>query len=43
MQANSQRNSYSSFICPFEFEKCAMEGKKVQKLECLKNLKSFLD
>ena len=30
-------------MCPFESENCGNEGKKLQKLEYLKNEKSFLD
>ena len=33
----------SSFIWPFESEKCGKEGKKLQKFEYLENGKSFLD
>ena len=35
--------NYSSSICPFVFGKCGKEGKKSQKIEYLKNEKSFLD
>ena len=35
--------NYSAFICPFESGKCGKEGIKLQKLEYLKNEKSFLD
>ena len=30
-------------MCPFESGNCGKEGKKLQKLEYLKNEKSFLD
>ena len=30
-------------MCPFESGNCGKEGKKLQKLEYLKNDKSFLD
>ena len=30
-------------MCPFETGNCGKEGKKLQKLEYLKNEKSFLD
>ena len=33
--------NYSAFICPFEFEKCRMEGNKLQKFEYLNNEKSI--
>ena len=29
-------------MCPFKFANCGKEGKKLQKLEYLKNKKSFL-
>ena len=35
--------NYSTSMCPFESENCGKEGKKIQKLEYLKNEKSFLD
>ena len=35
--------NYSTFICPFESENCGKEGEKLQKLEYLKNEKSFFD
>ena len=35
--------NYSTFICPFESEKCRKEGKKLQKFEYLENETSFLD
>ena len=35
--------NYSTSICPFESGKCGKEGKKLQKIEYLKNGKSFLD
>ena len=44
MQANSQFNNiYSSFIWPFESGNRAKEGKKLPKIEYLKNKKSFWD
>ena len=36
-------NNYSTSIWPFEFGKCGKEVKKLQKIEYLKNEKSFLD
>ena len=42
MQAHSY-NKYSPSICPFEFAKHGKEGKKLQKLEYLKNNKTFFD
>ena len=35
--------NYSTSICPFESGKCKKERKKSQKLEYLRNKKSFLD
>ena len=35
--------NYSTSMSPFESGNCGKEGKKLQKLECLKNEKSFLD
>ena len=35
--------NYSTSVYPFESGKCEKEGKKIQKLEYLKNEKSFLD
>ena len=35
--------NYSTSICPFGSGRCGKEGKKLQKLEYLKNEKSFLD
>ena len=34
---------YSTSICPFESGKCGKEEEKLQKIEYLKNEKSFLD
>ena len=42
MEANLW-HKLSHFHCPFEFGKCGREGKKLQKIECLVNEKSFLD
>ena len=35
--------NYSTSICPFESGNCGEKGKKLQKIEYLKNGKSFLD
>ena len=35
--------NYSASMCPFESGNCGKEGKKLQKLEYLKNEKSFYD
>ena len=35
--------NYFSSICPFESGKCGKEGQKLQKIEYLKNEKSFLN
>ena len=35
--------NYSTFICPFESEKCEKEGKKLQKFGYLENEKSFFN
>ena len=35
--------NYSTSICPFESGKCGKDGKKLEKIEYLKNEKSFLD
>ena len=35
--------NYCTSICPFESGKCGREGKKLQKIEYLKNEKSFFD
>ena len=34
---------YANQMCPFESGNCGKEGKKLQKLEYLKNEKSFLN
>ena len=34
-------NYYSTFICPFESGKFVKEGKKIQKMEYLRNEKRF--
>ena len=43
MKANSDIINYSTSICPFEPGKCGKEEEKLQKIEYLKNEKSFLD
>ena len=35
--------NYSTSTCPFISEKCGKKGKKLQKIEYLKNKNSFLD
>ena len=35
--------NYSTSICPFETGKSGKEEEKIQKVEYLKNTKSFLD
>ena len=35
--------NYSTFICPFESEKCGKKGEKLQKLEYLEKKNNFLD
>ena len=35
--------NYFTSICPFESWRCGKEGKKLHKLRCLENEKSFLD
>ena len=34
--------NFPTFICPFESTNCGKEGKILQKIESLKNEKSFL-
>ena len=43
MQSIHDIINYSTYICPFESGKCGKKGKKSQKIEYLKNEKSFLD
>ena len=43
MQTNSLHHNHSSFILPFNSGICEKEGEKLQKIEYLKNEKSFLD
>ena len=35
--------NYSTFICPFKFEKCENEGKNYKKFEYIEKEKSFFD
>ena len=35
--------NYSTFICPFKFEKCEKEGKNYKKFEYIEKEKSFFD
>ena len=44
LQPNSWHHKYSTFICPFESEKCGKAPKKYKNLNIyLENEKSFLD
>ena len=35
--------NYSTFVCPFESQKCGEEGEKLQHFDYLEKSKSFLD